>query len=500
MGHAPKFIMGQTCYPGHKCCTANFPTYTYEMSRFFPIDKGPRELKTEDLLKLKTVAEGWYCEYKREMVKTAAIAKSVSAFANTYGGWIFYGIEEDRTTRCANSAPGIPITDIAQAEVKLRQAVSGAINPSPYYEHVILRGPLPELALSEDHAILAVFVPEGVNAPYLHSSGRIYRRVADESDPKEETDRHLLDRLFRRSRDQRKKIQKAISKQPERSAAENYAPCLRLLIFTDLWDENDEIPLSFSRFKEIMSTGNSAFDNFYTTTFGHIARLTFGNDPSKIIYSWHHKRWHEEVVLPFSWFNITDEGLPYPQYEDFETGREFLSKCRASRLESRPVIEISGLFLSLVNICQKLEDILDETTLASRLYFKIQLSGIWRTVPFIDLPLYLQFLGANGVPVAQEDVAYGPPGSGVESLATLRARRRNEIDFSGDQDQRMTAAVLNAITIYREVCRCLGVPAEAVGLDATSIEDVAIKFEALLNAASRSTSISTRHLGIDLPR
>lgn len=147
------------------------------MSRFFPIDKGPRELKTDDLLRLKTIAEGWYCEYKREMVKTAAIAKSVSAFANTYGGWIFYGVEEDKSTRCANSAPGIPIAEIAQAEVRLRQAISGAISPAPYYEHVVLRGPLPELALGEDHAVIAAFVPQGVNAPYVHSSGRIYRRV-----------------------------------------------------------------------------------------------------------------------------------------------------------------------------------------------------------------------------------------------------------------------------------------------------------------------------------
>jgi hypothetical protein len=467
------------------------------MSRYFPIDKSPRELRPADLAKLKDVAEGWFCEYKREVVKAVSIAKSVSAFANSHGGWIFYGIEEDKATRCAGSAPGIPIADLPRAEVLLRQAVSGAISPTPYFEHVVLRGPLPELDLPEDRAVLAVFVPEGVNAPYLHSSGRIYRRVGDESDPKAETDRHLLDLLFRRSKGQRKKVRKAISKQPERSSEEQSAPCLRLLIFTDLWSENTEREgLTFSEFRDIMNAGFITFDNFYTTTFGHLARMTFGNKPSRMIYSWHHKGWLEEILFPFTWFTIPAAGLPHAQYSDFEIMEKFLAKCRAANLDLLAVIEISGLFQAIVGICQKLKEILNSTSSPSGLHFKIQLSGIWRCVPFLDVPHYLSFIEANGIPVTQERVVYGPPGTSVESLGRLRLWTQEESDQTVEGPL-SSAGVLNAITIFWEVCRCLGLPAVGVGLQATTPEEVELQYSALWDAAVRSNSIARKILGID---
>ncbi len=33
-------------------------------------------------------------EYKRQEVNARSLAKSLSAFANTYGGWLFLGVEE----------------------------------------------------------------------------------------------------------------------------------------------------------------------------------------------------------------------------------------------------------------------------------------------------------------------------------------------------------------------------------------------------------------------
>jgi len=39
---------------------------------------------------LKEKYEGWYVEYKRQLPKNSAIAKSVTSFSNTYGGWLFY--------------------------------------------------------------------------------------------------------------------------------------------------------------------------------------------------------------------------------------------------------------------------------------------------------------------------------------------------------------------------------------------------------------------------
>lgn len=467
------------------------------MSRFFPLDKGPRNLKTEDLLKLNTVAEGWYCEYKREMVKVPAIAKSISAFANTYGGWVFYGIAEDKDTRCAASAPGIPAALISQAEMQLRQAVSSSLNPAPYYEHVILHGPLPEVGLTQDRAVVAVFIPRGVDAPYLHASGRIYRRVADESDPREETDRYFVDSLYNRSRLQKKRIKKAISRPLERSKAEKNAPCLRLLIFTDLWDELDTSELSFAKFKALMNSGELAFDNCYTSTYGHVARLTQGNDPSRMIFSWHHRGWFEEIILPFSWFLVPQNGLPYPLFSEFNNATEFMASCRASRLVSRPAMELSGMFLTIFNLCKKIEALIDELKVNPRLFVKVQISGIWRAIPFVDVPRYSDFISQNGLPVAQEDIVYGPPGLGEDNLSELNAWRRSDFNASALEESRSSAEVMNTILIYKEICRCLGLPPEALGLEPTTDEEVKEVFDALLDASFRSYRISRRHIGLE---
>ena len=68
------------------------------MQTYSPFDKPIKDLNPHDLTVLKTVNEGWYVEYKREMVNPMALAKAISAFANTYGGWLFLGIQE-RSTR-----------------------------------------------------------------------------------------------------------------------------------------------------------------------------------------------------------------------------------------------------------------------------------------------------------------------------------------------------------------------------------------------------------------
>ena len=78
------------------------------MTAYTPFDKELKSLSVEDLECLTEASEGWYIEYKREAVNAGAIAKSISAFANTYGGWLFLGIEEkSREHPVAGAFPGI---------------------------------------------------------------------------------------------------------------------------------------------------------------------------------------------------------------------------------------------------------------------------------------------------------------------------------------------------------------------------------------------------------
>ena len=140
--------------------------------RFNLFDKPLRELKPANLARLRSVSEGWYVEYKSALPTAPKVAKSLSAFANHYGGWFFVGIAEASDgTRVAGAFPGLPEPELARAEQLLREAARTCLNPPVYYEHVLLRGPEPEIGLADGHGILVAAIPQAADPPYNQSDG-----------------------------------------------------------------------------------------------------------------------------------------------------------------------------------------------------------------------------------------------------------------------------------------------------------------------------------------
>jgi predicted HTH transcriptional regulator len=163
-----------------------------------PFDKTFDDVAPEDLAILSAVAEGWYVEYKQEVPNASAIAKSVTAFANTYGGWLFYGIaEKSKDDPVAGTYPGIAGEDADGVLQRIRQAVANHAQPSPFFRVKSLAGPVDSIGLPEGRCVIVGQVPWGPEAPYLHKDGRIYRRVGDGSEPKPENDRFILEHIRR---------------------------------------------------------------------------------------------------------------------------------------------------------------------------------------------------------------------------------------------------------------------------------------------------------------
>jgi predicted HTH transcriptional regulator len=182
---------------------------------YSPFGRELEEIQPSDLAVLKTVSEGWYIEYKEMFPGQASVAKSISAFANTYGGWLFYGIKESSDgERSAGAFPGIDVQTAATNDQQIRQAATEKINPIPYFVTRVLRGPDPSIGLAPDKAIIMVYVPQGVDAPYLHATGRIYTRVGDASEPTYITDRHTLDLLTARSEKTKSKFTQFVHSRP----------------------------------------------------------------------------------------------------------------------------------------------------------------------------------------------------------------------------------------------------------------------------------------------
>lgn len=60
---------------------------------FTPFIRGLDEVDATDAPALRNAAEGWHLDYKRDVPDTKSAAKSISSFANTYGGWVIYGVD-----------------------------------------------------------------------------------------------------------------------------------------------------------------------------------------------------------------------------------------------------------------------------------------------------------------------------------------------------------------------------------------------------------------------
>lgn len=61
---------------------------------FNPFGRPPETVTADHLSALLGVREGWYIDFKSELPEAKSIAKSVSSFANTYGGWLCVGVSE----------------------------------------------------------------------------------------------------------------------------------------------------------------------------------------------------------------------------------------------------------------------------------------------------------------------------------------------------------------------------------------------------------------------
>ena len=98
------------------------------------------------------------------------LSKEVSAFANTEGGELFLGIDEDKKSK-PRVATGIDGTPIAIAPERLQQLIEG--NVSPYLSGI--RVNRVRLSRQQDKAVFIIHVPQGSTA-YQANDGRYYGR------------------------------------------------------------------------------------------------------------------------------------------------------------------------------------------------------------------------------------------------------------------------------------------------------------------------------------
>lgn len=378
---------------------------------------------------------------------------------NTHGGWLFYGISEaSKEDAVAGAFPGIARRDVDGALQRLRQAVAGLINPSPHYDPRVLWGPCESLGLSADCAIICVYIPWGPNAPYVHKSGQIYRRVADGSEPRPESDRFVLDQLWRRSEGLLKEYGAWIDRDPELSKTEAQNPYVRLLIVCDLWEEREAwLDADIAEVRGIL--GGEAgivmtslpFDTVYTSSQGFIGRQLRNNDPQRLGLTWRLGRdLVSEVIIPLSYYDLNDPSAASVHLEGFDGAERYAKMLHLAGYSQPKIVDLNLLYNLLIGVAETQSRLMERARWTHGFHIKAVLMNVWRTVPFLDLPMILDEFEKFGVPMILDESVLAPAGRSPNSFGGIEPYLEIENDAA--------RPLLQAIGMFAPIALAYGIP------------------------------------------
>lgn len=148
----------------------------------------------EEFLNNTDLDESFFVEFKNDDVSTKGLAKEICAFSNTFGGYIFLGVEDDKAiTGCAK-----------WTEEKINNVFRDHISPNPSFD-------IKRLSKNEKK-IYIIRIDEGVNPPYITNNGVIYERISSSSNPV--SDSATINRILEKRKDNIKKIENKICIEP----------------------------------------------------------------------------------------------------------------------------------------------------------------------------------------------------------------------------------------------------------------------------------------------
>lgn len=119
----------------------------------------------EILMAEQDFEESFYFELKDDRTTSKKIAKEVSAFANTFGGYIFIGVTDDKKIEGCTE----------WNEQKIHTTIHDSITPTPSFD-------VKKFTCS-DVIVYVIKIEEGAEPPYITSSGKIYERLSSGSIP-----------------------------------------------------------------------------------------------------------------------------------------------------------------------------------------------------------------------------------------------------------------------------------------------------------------------------
>jgi hypothetical protein len=359
-------------------------------------------------------------------------------------------------SRVAGAFPGIPRNELDGVLHQLRQAVATLVSPSPHFDVKPIFGARETLNLADDRVVVCVRVPWSPNTPHVHKDGRIYRRVSDGSEPKPETDRFILDQLWRRADKLREQYAQWVKKDPEFSQGEGERPFLRLLLVADLWrDREPWADVSLEEVRSIMQlsdpTGISVpFETVYTSATGFIARQLYLNKPHDLGLTWQFRPDpRSEVLIPLNHRVMRGEDQFAQECDGLEHARRFARIVQAQGHENAEIVDLNFLFTALAGVMNIQDRLSAKAGWTGSLYGKARLLHVWRTCPYLDVDVILDEFEAHGVPMCLNSDIEVWPGSDPETFFEIPSYENEDVE---------ARLMLKTLAVFAPIARAFGIP------------------------------------------
>lgn len=134
--------------------------------------------------------ENFFFEFKADQETNPKFVKEISAFANTYGGYLFLGINDDKTIGGC----------LEWTEQRIHATIHDSISPTPIFD-------VKKFEI-DGKVIYIIKIEEGKNPPYVTNKGQIFERLASGSFPIKESAK--LNLLYQKKANAISKLQSKI--------------------------------------------------------------------------------------------------------------------------------------------------------------------------------------------------------------------------------------------------------------------------------------------------
>ena len=229
----------------------NINNKPWEKLRFLDIEKLLSSLDEEN----------FFFEFKSDNESPAKLAKEISAFSNTFGGYVLLGINDDKT-----------ISGCSQwTEQRVHTTIHDSITPTPNFDVKKLK--------KGNVTILIIKIEEGTMPPYITNKGQIYERVSSGSFPIKNSEK--LTQLYNKRRDQLIRLKDKIEIEPIRidSTCPNNLCGYIDLGFSTILSSIAEFQQNFYNydFNQIVEILKDRGSSFSISRLGHSVLISIGD-------------------------------------------------------------------------------------------------------------------------------------------------------------------------------------------------------------------------------